>query len=199
MSLLHAIFGAKPPVGTPPFASEPLHTGGANAAPAPGQPRGLSGFIERALNPTSALGQFGQALTAASGGPLGNAMGYMMAQRAAGGTRGQEFEDWRQRYDYETAHPRPSTAQPYRWEGNDGDVYELGPDGQPRRLFDDPTPKMNFIPDGLGGGQWVSVPSAAPGSLVPQPPADGLPAIGSVMPDPRRGGPASAPGGFRVR
>lgn len=74
-------------------------------------------------------------------------------------------EDWQWQYDYERENPRPSTAQPHRWESNDGDVYELGPDGQPRRVFDDPTPKMNFIPDGQGGGQWVALPANAPTTL----------------------------------
>jgi hypothetical protein len=74
--------------------------------------------------------------------------------------RAQEFADFTRKYDYQAAHPKPTA--PYRFEANDGDVYQIGADGKPQRVFDDPTPKMNFIPDGLGGGQWAAVPSSAP-------------------------------------
>jgi len=89
----------------------------------------------------------------------------MMARQAEAERRAR-FDDWRQQYDYERANPKPSTAQPYRWESNDGSLMELGPDGQPRKVYADPTPKMNFIPDGMGGGQWVAIPGA--GSVAPQ-------------------------------
>lgn len=163
MSLRDVIFGAKPPYGTPPFAPDHPRTGGADPVPRPGQQqRGISGFLERAFNPQNALGQFGMALTAAGGGPIGDAMGYMMQQRLAAGQSGQEFDQWRQRYDYETEHPRPSNAQPHRWENNEGDLMELGPEGNPITRYDDPTPKMNLVPDGRGGYNWVSLPGAPP-------------------------------------
>ncbi|MES2781907.1 MAG: hypothetical protein V4657_03860 [Pseudomonadota bacterium] len=48
-----------------------------------------------------------------------------------------------------------------------------------------------FIPDGMGGGQWAN-PTVAP------PVSNGLPPIGTVVADPRKkGGPGSAPGNFR--
>jgi hypothetical protein len=98
--------------------------------------------------------------------------------------RETDWQDWQRQYEYERKNPKPGNSQPYRFEGNDGDVYELGPDGQPRRIFDDPTPKMNFIPDGMGGGRWEPMPGAA----VPAAP------VGKLTPI---GGPAqSAPGGF---
>lgn len=52
--------------------------------------------------------------------------------------------------------------------------------------------KPQFVPDGLGGGQWVtpSMPQAQPQ----------LPAVGSVIPDPRKaGGPVATPGNFPGR
>lgn len=112
-----------------------------------------------------------------------------LQQQRAQQQRQAELEDYatklrmKQQYD-----PSPG-PQPYRWESNDGDVYELGQDGMPRRVFDDPTPKMSFIPDGMGGGQWIAVPSAPTGQ----------PQIGTVMDDPRKaGGPTPrASGGFR--
>jgi len=93
----------------------------------------------------------------------------MSAQAEA--ERRAKFDDWRQQYDYERSNPKPSTAQPYRWESNDGSLMELGPDNQPRKVYADPTPKMNFIPDGMGGGRWVAVPTGG----APQPAATGLP------------------------
>ncbi len=57
--------------------------------------------------------------------------------------RADQFTDWRDKQDYTRANPAP--AAPYRFTSNDGDVYEMGPDGQPKRLFDDPTPKMQYI------------------------------------------------------
>lgn len=167
MGLLSIIRGAKPAYGTPPFAPPHENTGGSNFPTTPETlpvKHGLAGFVDRLFNPTNGLGQFGQALVASSGGPLGNAMSLMMQQRMAREHQGDKFADWKQQYDYEVAHPKPSTAQPYRFEGNDGDVYELGPDNKPVKLFDDPTPKMNFIPDGQGGGNWYAVPSLPSGT-----------------------------------
>ncbi len=149
------------PGDTPPFTGlPPVKTGGTN----PGH--GLAGFIERLFNPTNALGQFGQALVA-SGGDPGSAMAYLIQQRAAAAKPERDFAEFQRQYDYELAHPKPSTAQPYRFESNNGDVYQLDESGQPQRVFEDPTPKMNFIPDGLGGGNWVAVPDAAPATTSP--------------------------------
>lgn len=107
--------------------------------------------------------------------------------------RRAKFDDWRQQYDYERANPRQSTAAPYRWESNDGSLMELGADGQPRRVYADPTPKMNFIPDGMGGGQWVAIPGA--GAPAPQ-------AGGAQLPDGYKirgagGGVGNGTGNFR--
>lgn len=114
----------------------------------------------------------------------------LMEQAQAEAERAARRQDFMFEHDYKRNNPMPSDRAPYRWEGNDGDVYELGPDGQPKRIFDDPTPKMNFIPDGMGGGQWVAVPTAAPS----------VPQGGSTLPPGYtkrpKGGPASAPGGF---
>jgi hypothetical protein len=81
---------------------------------------------------------------------------------------------------WQAAHKTP--AQPHYFEANNGDQYAIGPDGQPQKLFADPTPKMNFIPDGRGGGQWLAVPTnTGGGGLVSTGmPAAGGPAIGTV-------------------
>lgn len=113
-----------------------------------------------------------------------------MAQREqqAQAQRAAEFADFTKRYDYELAHPKPSQAQPYRFESNNGDVYQLDAQGQPVKIFADPTPKMNFIPDGLGGGRWVAVPNAAQ-SAPPSAPVGKLTPMGGAAP----GGPRTFP------
>ena len=107
-----------------------------------------------------------------------------MTQQAEAQRRAK-FDDWRQQYEYERANPKASTAAPYRWESNDGSLMELGPDGQPRKVYADPTPKMNFIPDGLGGGQWVAIPTGGGAAPSANPP------VGAVIPDPRKAGGAN--------
>lgn len=82
MSLLQALFGAKPPYGTPPFAPPHPQTGGATPPATPGQPqRGISGFLERAMNPTNALGQLGQMLVASQDNGLGRVAQMQIQQR----------------------------------------------------------------------------------------------------------------------
>jgi hypothetical protein len=81
---------------------------------------------------------------------------------------------------------------PYRWESNDGSLMEMGADGLVRTVYKDPTPKMNFIPDGMGGGQWVASPTVP--VQTPQSPAD-LKPVGRLTP--LNGGPTPrASGGF---
>jgi hypothetical protein len=199
MGLLSAIFGARPPYGTPPFAPPHPNTGGAEVPTTPETlpaKHGLAGYMDRFFNPTNPLGQFSQALLASSGGPVGNAMALMMQQRALGGKDQREFANWKQQYDYEVAHPKPSTAGPHYWESNDGSLHEIGDDGKPVEVYHDPNPKMNFIPDGMGGGQWVAVPAMPSGTPTPvgkitplddPAPADTPPAGGEYYPGTKAG------------
>jgi hypothetical protein len=208
MGLLQAIFGAKPPYGTPPFAPPHPNTGGAEVPTTPEtMPRqhGISGFLDRVLNPTNSLGQFGQALVASGGGPLGSAMAYMMQARAQAAEHGGKFADWKQQYDYEVAHPKPSSAGPHYWESNDGSLHAIGDDGKPIEVYHDPTPKMQLIGTPETGYQWVPLPGtgasgasatpAAPvGKITPiedPAPADAPPAGGVIG--------ASAPGALAPR
>jgi hypothetical protein len=80
MGLVDSLFAAKPAYGVPPFAPAPPHSGGAQPGTTPESlpvKHGLSGFLDRFMNPTNALGQFGRALVMASGGPIGNAYALM--------------------------------------------------------------------------------------------------------------------------
>lgn len=61
---------------------------------------------------------------------------------------------WRSEYD--RANPKPK--DPYRFESNDGSQIEIGPDGQPRVLYKDPTPKTTYITADNGDGTKMIVP-----------------------------------------
>lgn len=160
---------------------------------------GLGDFIGRVVNPQNPIGQFGQALLA-SGGDLSGAMGLMMQINGKREEHAGQFADWKQQYDYERANPKSSVAGPHYWESNDGSLHAVGPDGKSNEVYHDPTPKMNFIPDGMGGGQWLAVPTngpmPTPGAMAPSTPK--APALGAVMADPRKmgGGSGNATGGF---
>lgn len=163
MGLLSAIFGAKPPYGTPPFAPPHPNTGGAELSTTPETlpaKHGLAGFFDRIANPQNGLGMLGQALLAGGDGPLSGFAQVLMQQNYAKAHQGDEFAKWKQQYDYELAHPK--SHEPHYWESNDGSLHAIGDDGQQTELYHDPTPKMNFIPDGMGGGQWVTVPGSSP-------------------------------------
>lgn len=56
-----------------------------------------------------------------------------------------------------------AAAKPYRWRNNSGDLMELGADGKPQVVFDDPSVRPVFQPDGMGGGAWVTPPGMAGG------------------------------------
>jgi hypothetical protein len=195
MSLLKAIFGAKPAYDVPPFAGPHPNTGGANVPTVGGAmpSHGLAGFLDRALMPTNALGMFGQALVAAGGGPLGTAEAYLMQSRPR--AKGPHFEHIGDSFgvvddatgQFTPTYTAPKAPEHHYWESNDGSLMDLTADG-PTKVYEDPTPKMNFIPDGMGGGQWVAVPTAAP--TMPSLPSGGP--VGKITPidDPA---PASAP------
>lgn len=69
----------------------------------------------------------------------------LLNQRRAGEQRQQQrqmdWEDWTRKYEYERSNPKPSNAQPYRWEDNAGNVWQYGAGGQPERIFTDVVPK----------------------------------------------------------
>jgi len=88
--------------------------------------------------------------------------------------RQSDMQDWQAKQAYEAAHPKP-----YRFQDNAGNLVELGADGQPKTLFTDPTPKINYQrvnnPDGtftmvpipMGGAPAGSAPTAPVGKLTP--------------------------------
>ncbi|UXC89523.1 MULTISPECIES: hypothetical protein [unclassified Sphingobium] len=168
-------------------------------APLPGVEPKKPGFFGNGGVGWDIVGAIGDAMAGFNGQPGLYAQMKMQRQKMAYQERlrqlqrQQDWEDWQRQWDYQVGHPKPSTAAPYRWERNDGSLMEMGADGQPHVAYDDPSPKMNFIPDGMGGGRWVEVPrSSSPMATTERP------AIGAIMPDPRKGGGSgNATGGFR--
>lgn len=79
---------------------------------------------------------------------------------------------------------------PYRWEANDGSLMEVGPDGQPRQVYKDPTPKTTYISVDNGDGTKTVVP-VVNGQIMG---GGQRPQIGAVIADPRKqGGQAASP------
>ena len=105
---------------------------------------GVDKFSGEVLNPTSSLGKLGAYLGAASGGTLGQAaLGYQSDER-------------RQQDDMLTQQLRlmqlTKPQAPHYWETNNGSLAVVGQDGKPQILYQDPTPKIDWItatnPDG---------------------------------------------------
>lgn len=80
----------------------------------------------------------------------------MQEQQQAEQQRQAERENFIWKSQYERDNPKPSN--PYRWESNDGSLLELGPDGQPRVVYKDPTPKVNYQRVDNGDGTYTMVP-----------------------------------------
>jgi hypothetical protein len=101
--------------------------------------------------------------------------------------RQQQFQDQIALYDYKRNNPEPTA--PHYFQDNSGNEYSIGPDGKPVQVFADPL-HWKFVPNGMGGVVPVDINALMNGG--------GLPAPGTVVPDPRKqGGPSpSGSGGF---
>lgn len=84
--------------------------------------------------------------------------------------------------------PREERA-PYRWKANDGSLMELGPDGQRRQVYKDPTPKTTYISVDNSDGTKTVVP-VVNGQIMG---GGQRPQIGAVVADPRKQGGQAAP------
>jgi len=89
---------------------------------------------------------------------------------------------------------KPKDVNPYRWESNDGSLLEIGPDGQPRVVYKDPTPKTTYITSDNGDGTKTIVPivNGVPQMGGQQP----LIPIGGTLP-PKGGSGGNVTGGFQ--
>lgn len=95
----------------------------------------------------------------------------MQDQRAA------DWEDWQRQQQWTLDHKQ---SQPHYWESNDGSLMSIGADGQPQRVYSDPTPKYNWIPDGMGGGRYEAIPGTGGAPQYPSAPVGKLTPIGGV-------------------
>lgn len=192
--------GALPDMGEPMFGNRP--TGIDEAAtgqfPAPKRKGGIFGGGARNI-----AGVIGDMLLQASGSrPMFLPM--LMKQRQAEQERAQaeaqrqqQFEDWRQRFDYERANT-PVKNDAYRWRNNAGDLMEVGPDGQPRVVYDDPTDKLDWIKADNGDGTFTMVPVGPSGPVGQSGPANQAPPpkpVGKLRPLGDAG--SNASGGFQ--
>lgn len=157
---------------------------------------GFAGVLDRILNPTNALGQFGQALVAGNGS-LADAMGYLMQRRAsvdelaqkqqmADRQRQQEREDyiWQQQ---NKAPVRNDTVDDFNW------YKSLSPED--RALYDQQHPVITMTPEGpvavprsMLGGASAPVSNSVPSGLKLGPVVDTIPG----------GGAGGGTGGFPV-
>lgn len=117
--------------------------------------------------------------------------------QAAASQRQADWEDWVQKQVWQRDNPAP-----HYWETNDGSLARVGAGGQPEIVYQDPTKKMETIQvkdPATGEVKWYQVEQGGGGpSISPMPgAASNLPAIGSVIADPRKGGSGSGQNGFR--
>lgn len=110
-----------------------------------------------------------------------------MRQRLLEQQRDLAWEGFKREHQYKIDNPMPRA--PHYFESNDGDIYAVGDDGAPKRLFDDPTPKVEHIiaGDGMGGQRIVPIVNGVPqlGGPIGNP---NIPAPGTIIDDPRKGG-----------
>lgn len=59
----------------------------------------------------------------------------------------------------------PKQGAPHYWETNDGSLAVVGPDGRPQVLYQDPTPKINWIQADNGDGTKSLIPVGPNGPL----------------------------------
>lgn len=129
-----------------------------------------SGMAESPRRKVNWGGILADALAGAAGkeGPYLAAMQAQQAQAAKIADeqrrRSLDMSDWQAKYDYEAKNPRPSSAQPYRWEDNAGNVWERGPDGSNQRIFTDVVPKFY-----VQGDQAVQIGNPYAGKTEPGP------------------------------
>jgi hypothetical protein len=112
----------------------------------------------------------------------------LQQQQEAENARWYEREQWK-------AQNQPKT--PYRWESNDGSLMEIGADGQPKVVYQDPTKKIQWVRADNGDGTFTMVPVGQGGApAAPTAPVGKLRPYGGQTP-PASGNfpdPMSAPG-----
>lgn len=70
--------------------------------------------------------------------------------------RQNDWEDWVRQAQWERDHPKPTA--PHYWETNNGSLGTIGADGKPRIVYEDPTPKVDWIRADNGDGTFTMTP-----------------------------------------
>jgi hypothetical protein len=189
---------ARPDFYTPPYAPTLGQIGAEQGSPMlPGsQPTMAASDAQPAtpfkLSTADKLGLFGDALTGRSiFAPMVNDRRQAYEQQQAEKRRAATaFDQWRMQQDYERANPAPRY-----FEANNGDQYRIGADGQPQRVFQDPTPKVTWTSVDLPNGQKQLIPTIN-GQIVggSQAPAAGAPTLPQGFTVRPKGGAASQAG-----
>ena len=109
--------------------------------------------------------------------------------------RQDDLADYGVKQEIEAKYAKPPA--PYRWESNNGSLLELGPDGQPKVVYEDPTPKINWVRADNGDGTFTMVPMGPNGPInVPgQAPQSGAPIAPKGKLTPYNGGQTATPSG----
>ena len=197
MGLFFRGFGQQPIPGQTPGYGGPI---GGMSPPAMPQLPEDKGFFSRGGMGVQLLGSIGDAVSSAYGGgtPYAAAQNqFRQRQQQLQEYRmkqADEMAQWIAQQEWERAHPKP--VQPHYWETNDGSLGIVGPDGKPQILYQDPTPKINWITADNPDGTKSVIPVGPNGPLNAQQPS--RPAIGAVIKDPRKGGAGSGQTGFRT-
>jgi hypothetical protein len=125
------------------------------------------------FNPWDIVGAAGDAL--ASYGGLGTPYRDNQQRQRAEFNAEEQYkrrsaDEWNQyirKSEYERANPAPRS--PHYFETNDGSQGMIDPvTGQPQIVYKDPSPKMQWVPDGLGGGRFAPVYGAPQQSQTPE-------------------------------
>lgn len=183
------LFGGSP--STPPMPQLDMETQGAidqyATMPMQPKPQGKPNW----------LGVLADALAGAAGREpmyLNSVLAQRKEEQAAQQAAANREADWNmftRKFDYEQ---RNKPANPYRWEANDGSLMEVGPDGQPKVVYKDPTAKINWVRADNGDGTFTMVPVGPQGAMSGNTPPPAKP-VGRLTPI---GGPQASPaGGFR--
>lgn len=141
---------------------------------------------------TRAIGILGDTLAGAAGGQPMYAQ-HLYQQKAMRERQQQQLaaladerayreQEWTRQKQWARDNPEPRA--PYRWEANDGSLMEIGPDGKPVVVYQDPTPKVNWIRADNGDGSFSMVPVGPNGPIGGAPAANGTPTapVGKLKP-----------------
>lgn len=156
---------------------------GGSVRPSPMVPTATAEPQKKGFDWQKLIGVLGDSLSIAGGGQAQYVPNMLERRQLQDARQYAEQTYQRQRQDgladygakQEIAAKYDKPPAPYRWESNDGSLLELGPDGQPKVVYKDPTPKINWVRADNGDGTFTMVPMGPNGPINPQAPQGGAP------------------------